>query len=162
MYTVHILQKLPIAWQIYPDSPKVNAVITDLVQDLEEDLIAYEEEEVQQGLNVQHKCKHKQCQDNNYLNEWRQKLSPPTAMYRVEEKDIWPSDTFLFLYCCLQPFNCLKLDVILNVKIDAVKCIAESCIVILLYAHCWVLKLVLLRTLLNVSLLFEFMQIAEC
>lgn len=40
MYTVHILQKLPIAWQIYPDSPKVNAVITDLVQDLEEDLIA--------------------------------------------------------------------------------------------------------------------------
>lgn len=98
-------------------------------------VLSYEEEEVQQGLNVQQKCKHKQCQDNNYLNEWRQKLSPPTVMYKVEEKDIWPSYTSLFLYCCLQPFSCLKLDVILNVKIDAVKCIAERCIVVFYFMH---------------------------
>lgn len=40
MYTVHVRLKLPIDWQIYPDRREVSAVITELVQDLEEDLIA--------------------------------------------------------------------------------------------------------------------------
>lgn len=71
MHAVHVHHKLPIDWQIYPESPEVSSVIAspgfgirpDCSPDVEDSALIYDGEEVQQDLNVQHKCKHKQCQD---------------------------------------------------------------------------------------------------